>query len=41
MMIELQCINNIIDQNNIAEYLEQGIDAQYFTDHKDQWEFIP
>lgn len=40
MMIELQCINNIIDQNNIAEYLEQGIDVQYFTDHKDQWDFI-
>ena len=39
-MIELQCINNIIDQNNIAEYLEQGIDVQYFTDHKDQWNFI-
>ena len=40
MMIELQCLNNIIEQNNIAEYLESGINSQYFTDNKDQWNFI-
>lgn len=29
-MIELQCINNILAENNIETYLEEGINEDFF-----------
>lgn len=39
-MIELQCINNILAENNIDSYLEEGINADFFPNYKKEWNYI-
>ena len=39
-MIELQCINNILSENNIDSYLEQGIDVEFFPNYRKEWNYI-
>jgi replicative DNA helicase len=39
-MIELQCINNILAENNIDSYLEEGINADFFPNYTKEWNYI-
>lgn len=39
-MIELQCLNNILEENNLIEYLEQGINDEYFGNYTKEFDFI-
>ena len=39
-MIELQCINNILAENNIYSYLEEGINADFFPNYTKEWNYI-
>ena len=39
-MIELQCINNILSENNIDSYLEEGINEEFFPNYKKEWNYI-
>lgn len=39
-MIELQCINNILAENNIDSYLEEGINEEFFPNYKKEWNYI-
>lgn len=39
-MIELQALNNILTNNNLDEYLNQGVSEKYFIDYKREFRFI-
>lgn len=39
-MIELQCINNILAENNIETYLEDGINEDFFPSYTKEWNYI-
>ena len=39
-MIELQCINNILAENNIETYLEEGINEDFFPNYIKEWNYI-
>ena len=39
-MIQLQALNNILENNNLEEYLSQGIDNRYFSNYQDEFNFI-
>lgn len=39
-MIELQCINNILAENNIETYLEEGINEDFFPNYVKEWNYI-
>lgn len=39
-MIELQCINNILAENNIETYLEDGINEDFFPNYIKEWNYI-
>ena len=39
-MIQLQALNNILENNNLEEYLSQGIDNRYFSNYPDEFDFI-
>lgn len=39
-MIELQCINNILAENNIETYLEEGINEDFFPTYTKEWNYI-
>ena len=39
-MIELQCINNILAENNIDSYLEEDINADFFPNYTKEWNYI-
>jgi replicative DNA helicase len=39
-MIELQCINNILAENNIETYLEEGINEDFFPSYIKEWNYI-
>ena len=39
-MIELQCINNILAENNIETYLEDGISEDFFPSYTKEWNYI-
>lgn len=39
-MIELQCINNILVENNIETYLEEGINEDFFPNYVKEWNYI-
>lgn len=39
-MIELQCINNILAENNIETYLEDGINEDFFPTYTKEWNYI-
>ncbi len=39
-MIELQCINNILAENNIETYLEEGINEDFFPNYTEEWNYI-
>lgn len=39
-MIELQCINNILAENNIETYLEEGINEDFFPSYTKEWNYI-
>lgn len=39
-MIQLQALNNILTNNNLAEYIEGGVREKHFFDYKEEYNFI-
>ena len=39
-MVQLQALNNMLNNDNIDEYIAQGITEDYFSNYKDEFNFI-
>ena len=39
-MVQLQALNNMLNNDNIDEYIGQGITEDYFSNYKDEFNFI-
>ena len=39
-MVQLQAINNILNNNNIEEYIEKGVLSKHFIDYQSEYNFI-
>ena len=39
-MIELQVISDLLHNNNLMDYLAEGITSEYFEEHKEEFDFI-
>ena len=39
-MVQLQALNDMLNNNNIDQYIAQGITKKYFTEYYDEFNFI-
>lgn len=39
-MIELQVVNDILHNNNLMDYLAEGITSEYFDEYQEEFDFI-
>ena len=39
-MVQLQALNDMLNNNNIDQYIAQGITKKYFSEYYDEFNFI-